>query len=139
MNCAILVFIRAHRAHVVFIRLFISSAAGAAGAAGSARSLGGTDVMNGCQGLALPADGWGGGCMLMAYCFKALACRNLQRCKSLSPPQPHQFVTARKCSQKIKNKKGKGGLLGDLKSNVRRESLWREGGGARTPAAPYVS
>lgn len=40
--------------------------------------LNGMDVMNGCQGLALPADGWGGGgSMLMAYCFKAFARCNL--------------------------------------------------------------
>lgn len=39
----------------VFIRLFISSAAGP-----EACMLRGMDVMNGCQRLAQPADGWGG-------------------------------------------------------------------------------
>lgn len=75
--------------------------------------------------------------MLMAYCFKAFAGRNLQHCESLSP-QPHQFVTTRKFSQKIKREQGEG-LLGDLKSNVRQESPQSEVGGAGTPAVPYVS
>lgn len=74
------------------------------GGRGPAHSLGGTVVMNGCQGLALPADGWGG-CMLMAYCFKALACCNLQRCKSLSPRNP---INLSQPENAVRNKKSGG-------------------------------
>lgn len=73
LNWAILVFILAPRVHVVFIHLFISSAAGASGL--HAQWHGRDEWLPGAG----TACWWmgGGGSMLMAYCFKAFARCNL--------------------------------------------------------------